>query len=751
MSASPLLLFYPTSPVHVSDLERVLDRLPGWHCAAIFYQPLNRVAPGIDEAIRLSGKMSCITLDEKSTWESNLPATTKALMIGAAFEPFALELVAWAKLRQIPVMAIEEVAQLALNQYDINNYDAPFDCLFVASPDERRRFLDLGYPADILRLSGLLANDRFNQEHTGRSASLFDALGIPAGSKPIVYTTSPFRSRLALHNKDDQEFREQILNELANAARRTSRKVVVKLHPNENLENNRQFIKKHISNAIVIGREISMHELLPVSGVIVNRGNSQTCLDAVLRGVPTVVAACGLRTLFHRDGGAYIVEHIDTLASSIEDALTRGPLDRDKVNTKYFYLPPDGVASYIAEEITRISAKPTESDEHSWQWLIKSMLFVGRLDRALALAEKLPSYSAWQDLVRRALHAHGEHRTADTIRLWNESAALDPTWYFPHYELAHGYRAIGQYEKAIEHADKAITLHPPFHSLWHELPMRVVVMAALRSTGKLAAANMELRNLADRGLVEIVPELLIEAAAQHGAFPDQTQAAENCLDKALEQLRLFPGEAQADGQILARIASQHIDLAKIYVDRNELFRSEVSIARAMECVRSDTGVLNQIACQLGDLGELEEKAAHYRLADHWYSLALKVQPDVQWANFRRSRIALRQGHLAQCIQGLWTIAKIPNAPKAVVENVLSPAGTARLTSCWPASPTSIVKPVLLCVYVCAWFCRSVMPRQRDLSTSAALLILIWLFVGRHFVRRLRTDLWELRNLFYRLR
>jgi hypothetical protein len=43
-------------------------------------------------------------------------------------------------------------------------------------------------------------------------------------------------------------------------------------------------------------------------------------------------------------------------------------------------------------------------------------------------------------------------------------------------KLAHGYQAICEYARAIEHAEKAIELHPPFHSLWHEIPMRVVIM-----------------------------------------------------------------------------------------------------------------------------------------------------------------------------------------------------------------------------------------------------------------------------------
>jgi hypothetical protein len=157
---SPLLLFYPTSPVHVRDMQKVLGKLSGWRCKAIVYQPLARVAPGIAAALSAQG-IDSIEIDQETEFEKHLSSDTAVLALGAVFESFALDLLAWAKSRQIPVIGIQEVAQLALNQADINNYDAPFDRLFVASSDEFRRFLELGYPRRILRVSGLLANERF--------------------------------------------------------------------------------------------------------------------------------------------------------------------------------------------------------------------------------------------------------------------------------------------------------------------------------------------------------------------------------------------------------------------------------------------------------------------------------------------------------------------------------------------------------------------------------------------------------------
>jgi hypothetical protein len=112
--------------VHVRDLQLFARKLPGWRHQAIVYDPLARIAPGIVAALQAEG-VDSITLDLDSNLESCLPSDTAILVLGAVFEPFALELFASAKQRGIPVVAIEEVAQLALNQNDINNYDAPFD------------------------------------------------------------------------------------------------------------------------------------------------------------------------------------------------------------------------------------------------------------------------------------------------------------------------------------------------------------------------------------------------------------------------------------------------------------------------------------------------------------------------------------------------------------------------------------------------------------------------------------------------
>jgi tetratricopeptide (TPR) repeat protein len=736
---SPHLLFYPTSPVHVRDMQKVLDKLSGWRCTAIVYQPLARVAPGIAAEVSAQG-IDSIEIVQETEFEKHLSSHTDVLAIGAVFEAFALDLLAWAKSRQIPVIGIEEVAQLALNQFDINNYDAPFDRLFVASLDEQRRFLELGYPHQMLSVSGLLANERFDANQNISSNKLSLKIGTTFSQKAIVYTTSPLRGRLSLHNKDDLCFRESVLTQIAAASLRIGRKAVIKLHPNENIEACQERIRKIIPDAIVFGREITMDELFAVTGVLVNRGNSQTCLEAVLRGIPTVVSACGLKTVFHDDGGAYVVDELSRLSDAIERAANEGPLDNSRIKAKHFFLPPEGVAGFIANEISILVGNPRPATENTWKWLTKSMLFVGRHDRALALCKTPQPPSPWQALVHDALQAHSEKRLEDATNCWLQCAVLDPEWYFPHYELAHGFQATRQFDRAIEHAYKAIELHPPFHSLWHQIPMRVVIMVSHRQTGDISHAASQLKLMAHRGLIELVPELLIEKAAQLSTAYERLDEAAQCLDDAHKQVVDYPVNQTTDLQLLERTAFQFLDIAKRYAEIGNWEQSFISLERTARMAGRFGAITETIISQSRELGQRLEDCKDYRFAERCYNLATEIDPTDHRSRYGIARVSLRQGKLYNAFRTFHILTRIPDEPKQVVASVLQTMAADRLLQDWPTTPKSIIRPMKLSVFALAWAVqRMVKSGFHDFFEATTALLLIWMFVGRHFYRRLSAD------------
>jgi len=737
---SPLLLFYPTSPVHVRDVRLLLEKLPGWRCTAIVYQPLAKVAPGIREALQ-QHRVDFVDLpDENVALEDVLPANATALLLGIVTDQFALDLFAWAKQLAKPVIGIEEVAQLALNQLGINNYDAPFDQLFLASHEEQRLFSHLGFPSEMLRVSGLLANDRLSPKSRHRVKEILEQLGIPEGRKPIIYTTAPLKTRLGLHNKDDWSFRQAVLTQIAIASLSSGRRVVIKLHPNEDLKTERERISKIIPGAIVIGREMAMDELFPVAGVLVNRGNSQTCLDAVLRGIPTVVIACGLKTLFHDDGGAYVVDELSKLSEAIERACNQGPIDASRVRAKHFFLPSAGVAALIVKEISKLVSSPQPATENTWNWLLKTTLFVGRHDRTLQLCERIGSRTSWQESVHVALKDHAEGRLENAIAAWRECAAIDRDWFFPHYEMAHGFQATRLFKKAIEHAHKAIELHPPFHSLWHEIPMRVVIMASQRQMGDISRAASELKLMENRGLVDVVPELLIEKAGQLSTANDRLDEAAQCLDNAHKQLVDYPINETTDVQLLERAAFQYLDVAKRYATTGDRARSLVCLERTAKMASRIRAITEPIVSQSLELGQQCENDKDLHAAERCYNLAAETDSTDYKSQYGLARVALKQGKLYNAIGALCLLIEIPDGPKQVIAKILSPAAAGRLLGYWPASPKSILRPMELSTYAFAWAVqRMVRSGFHDFFEASTILLMIWMFVGRHFYRRLSAD------------
>ncbi|MBI5107542.1 MAG: hypothetical protein HZA62_02230 [Rhodocyclales bacterium] len=694
-SASPLLLFYPTSPVHVRDMRQVAGKLVGWRVQAVTYESLADIAPGIARALDEHGIAAVIAGDDHAL-DASLPDETSVLVLGAVFEPFALELFAWAKLRSIPVAAIEEVAQLGLNDNDISNYDAPFDRLFVASADELERFLALGYPREMLRTSGLPAYERIAPPSAAEEAAALEGLNIRDGRKPIVYTTSPLRSRRAIHNKDTASFRHAMLQALAQAAEATKRRVVVKLHPNEDPATERAFIAQRIPDAIVIGREVAMDTLFAAAAVVVNRGNSQTCLEAVLRGIPVVVAACGLRSLFHDSGTARIVDSTNALTEAVARAIADGPRAAPDFRRRHCRLPDGGVDSFIADELRALAGQRIPATPLAWRWLVRSMLFMGRHARALALLRHAPVGGPWADCVRLGLDAHLAGQRESAMGHWQRCREIDPEWFFPDFELAHGCQAAGLNESAFSHAHRAIALHPPFHGLWHELPMRVVIMAALRALGRDIEAAAELAALDRRGLVDVAPELLIEKSALATRRVECRPDAIEAVECALELLARIPIDPVLDDTLRERALAQ----LRAVAARAEQTRNHAVVAACHICL------------------------AQYR-------------PDDVWVRFARARAALGNGSITGALRGLARITAIPDAPRELCVRVLPPEAVARLLPLWPGKPEAGSRPWKLILRTTSW-CLHILRASggRDWPHALAFTILVLLFVPRHFLHRL---------------
>jgi tetratricopeptide (TPR) repeat protein len=538
MNQNKTLLFFPTSPVHIIHFTLIMEKLKDWNFVGVVFSFMKYI-PGIKENFARYG-INNIEIEETGSLSSRLPDKISLVLIGAAFEPGALELFVWAKLRQIPVIAIEEVAQLSLNDLDMNNYDLPFDRLFLASNREYQLSRQIGYPDAMLKISGLLANDLIHlSSEKIDPEDIKDRIGIPSDKKVLVYTTSPIRHRLAVHNKDDSDFRKKVLYSIKYATANHMWSVVIKLHPNENVKKEKQYIHEIIPDAIVLGREINILDLFVITDALVNRGNSQTALDAALTGCPTIIISHGLHTVFHDFGGAFIAENTDGISAALSD-IEKGEIpDTTRLRENLLYLPSEGVATYIAQEIVKLATQNTSLTSEQWEWVVKTFLFHGLLDRAKDICTHLSKRTKLLDVVEQALTYHSDSNFPLAVEAWEKCKSLDKVWYVPYYELAHIYTSLGTANLAIDNAQKAIEFHPPYHRLWHEIPMRIIVSSCYRMRNQINTAWKALDPLIKQGTADIMPELLIEEASLFLKDNNKYRCM-TALEKAICLLEQYP-------------------------------------------------------------------------------------------------------------------------------------------------------------------------------------------------------------------
>lgn len=533
--------------------------MKSWHFVGLFYSKFEYYIPGIKEALVNRG-VEYIIVDNPDQISRKVTLNPDIVLIGAAHERCAMELFIWAKLNCIPVVSIEEVAQLSLNDFDLNNYHLPFDKLFVANETERSCFASLGYPDDMLVVSGLLHHDLLRPADAGLLGRLSHELNLDASRKTVLYTTSPLRHRFALHNQGDLQFRTEVLRSLSRASHKREYNVIVKLHPNENLCVEGERIRKVLPDAIVLGREANTNNLIALADVVINRGNSQTALDAVCQGRSCVIIACGLRTLFHKHGGAYVVDDLCELPMCLERAVSDGPPDTVSFLAHNYFRPTGGTAPFIAREIERLAGSRIHLTPSEWECVLKSTLFCGDLAGARRLCHKVGKKTGLLGAVGKALRCQmlpmGRSAAA---RAWRKCSQIDPAWYGPSFEMAHLFLAGGQYEKCVEESQRAISLHPPYYRLWHEVPMKLIQSSAFRAMGNFPEADRCMKVLRLRGFADLLPEMLLEEAMT-AASEGRVSTTCRRLQKVIAILERFPLHPEWDRDLYFRCGAAFLGI-----------------------------------------------------------------------------------------------------------------------------------------------------------------------------------------------
>ena len=283
-----VLIYYVVSQVHVRNVHLLAAELSEWEFRVAFELGSPWVTPESVGELEASGFAPGNI--PKQMWEGEVGAVLFST-IQLRKEPIAL--LHGALEREIPTVAIEESNQLALNQGAINNYILPVDHVFAASEFERRGMVAAGFPARRFEVLGWpFYAGRMGRTEQAEKRACKVALGLDP-DRPVAALTLT-----CLHAAGESpEVRRRLL-ELAAKGLPDDYQLAIKPHPIETLETLRPFIAECAPRATAIEGIVRIEDLLYAADVLLNRGVSQVCLEALFQEIPVIVLDTGIQTPF---------------------------------------------------------------------------------------------------------------------------------------------------------------------------------------------------------------------------------------------------------------------------------------------------------------------------------------------------------------------------------------------------------------------------------------------------------------------
>ena len=150
MNAKDILLFNPTSIVHYRNIALLAQRLSAYDIRCI----LNPRFPWVKK-IERAAHAHCY-FDNARLPLKALKGVKGVIIFSAQPRLPAVSLIQEAVLNSIPVVAVQEVHQMMLEQGYVNEYFLPVDRLFCNSEFERQKLLAFGIPHEVLSTSGCM-------------------------------------------------------------------------------------------------------------------------------------------------------------------------------------------------------------------------------------------------------------------------------------------------------------------------------------------------------------------------------------------------------------------------------------------------------------------------------------------------------------------------------------------------------------------------------------------------------------------
>jgi len=341
------LLFNPTSIVHYRNIVLFAQRFPEYGIRCV----LNPAFPWVT---KITGSPYELFFFKNGTVPAGCLADVRAVIVFSAQPRLpVLSLLQDAALRGVPVIAVEEVYQLTLEQGYVNEYFLPVDMLLAGSEHERQKFLEFGVPAEGCRATGcVFSGVAVNEALAGQAKEDLRArLGLDR-RRPIAVLSLAYQTP----SGETPVVRERLLNTVSQGLP-ADFQLLVKPHPAEADGKIDYCIARFAPQAKVADKYTPIAEILSIADVLFNRGNSQVVIDALRRKIPVIAVPEG-RGIF-LDG---ILDQV--IARDKSDIRTILALVREKGFTLYepalkafFAIDPGTALSNTAGVLKGIIAK----------------------------------------------------------------------------------------------------------------------------------------------------------------------------------------------------------------------------------------------------------------------------------------------------------------------------------------------------------------------------------------------------------
>lgn len=374
-------VFHAASPTHMQNLGLLAGTMPGVRFR-VFYR--SQEPWSTPEAVKQYPYEHFFDLGNSPPPALFTDGVRGIILSMVGAYPWIADLIEFGLRLQIPIFAIEEVNQLALNGGVINHYLLPVDHLFVASEYERNALVELGLNPTKVYASGwpFYSGLQGGLAAKSRQQLLLD-LGVPEGRPVATLCLSQIKQAAHSNSLETYEVRRQIL-ELVSRGTPDQYALLVKLHPTEDFEQAQATIRPLMPSALIVPGRVSISDVLEITDVCLNRGNSQVVVEAIRRGLPVLAIPCGIRTLFDELASQAVIRTSEDLRTALEYIAGGGQLEYANLSRVHFPIPPTDALVSVCDTIQSV-LHTGQRDDTTANWF-DLVLYRGLLrQRGLAL------------------------------------------------------------------------------------------------------------------------------------------------------------------------------------------------------------------------------------------------------------------------------------------------------------------------------------------------------------------------------